>query len=63
MKAAVLYKARQSLRIEELEMPEVHDEAVLIRVACCGVCHTDLKVMEGRTRFTDYEKLSVRSDQ
>ena len=52
MKAAVLYEARQPLKIEELEMPQVSDEDVLIKVACCGVCHTDLKVIEGRNRFT-----------
>jgi S-(hydroxymethyl)glutathione dehydrogenase/alcohol dehydrogenase len=52
MKAAVLYEARRPLKIEELEMPEVHDEDVLIKVASCGVCHTDLKVFEGRNRFT-----------
>ena len=52
MKAAVLYEARQPLKVEELQMPEVGDEDVLIKVAVCGVCHTDLKVVEGRTRFT-----------
>ena len=51
MKAAVLYEVRQPLRIEELDMPEVGDEDVLIKVAACGVCHTDLKVIEGRNRF------------
>jgi len=52
MKAAVLYEARQPLKIEELQMPDVGDEDVLIKVASCGVCHTDLKVSEGRNRFT-----------
>jgi D-arabinose 1-dehydrogenase-like Zn-dependent alcohol dehydrogenase len=52
MKAAVLYEVRQPLRIEELEMPNVGDEDVLIKVVACGVCHTDLKVMEGKNRFT-----------
>jgi S-(hydroxymethyl)glutathione dehydrogenase / alcohol dehydrogenase len=52
MKAAVFYEVRQPLRIEEIEMPEVSDEDVLIKIAVCGVCHTDLKVIEGRTRFT-----------
>jgi D-arabinose 1-dehydrogenase-like Zn-dependent alcohol dehydrogenase len=52
MKAAVLHEARQPLQIEELEMPEVGDEDILIKVAACGVCHTDLKVVEGRNRFT-----------
>ena len=45
MKAAVLYEVRKPLKIDELEMPEVSDEDVLIKVACCGVCHTDLKVV------------------
>ena len=52
MKAAVLYEARQPLKIEELEMPGVGNKDVLIKVASCGVCHTDLKVAEGRNRFT-----------
>jgi D-arabinose 1-dehydrogenase-like Zn-dependent alcohol dehydrogenase len=52
MKAAVLHEARQPLKIEELEMPVVDDEDVLIKVVACGVCHTDLKVVEGRNRFT-----------
>src|SRR5882724_1268943 len=52
MKAAVLLEARQPLQIEELEIPDVGDEDVLIKVAACGVCHTDLKVVEGRNRFT-----------
>ncbi len=33
-------------------MPQLGEQDILIRVACCGVCHTDLKVMEGRNRFT-----------
>jgi len=52
MKAAVLYEARQPLKIEDLHIPDVGDEDVLIKVASCGVCHTDLKVVEGRNRFT-----------
>ncbi len=52
MKAAVLYEARTPLRIEELDIPGVGDEDVLVKVAACGVCHTDLKVVEGRSRFT-----------
>jgi S-(hydroxymethyl)glutathione dehydrogenase/alcohol dehydrogenase len=52
LKAAVLYKGGQPLKIEELEVPSVGDEEVLIRVAVCGACHTDLKVAEGGTPFT-----------
>ena len=35
MKAAVLYEARQPLRIEDLELPSVDDEDILIKVASC----------------------------
>ncbi len=51
MKAAVLYEAKQPLQLEELDMPVVGDEDVLIKVFACGVCHTDLKVAEGRNPF------------
>ena len=51
MKAAVLYEARKPLQIEEMEMPSIADGDVLIRVAACGVCHTDLKAVEGTTPF------------
>lgn len=51
MKAAVLYEGGQPLRIEELEVPSVADDEVLIRVSVCGVCHTDLKVAEGSGPF------------
>lgn len=51
MKTAVLYEARQPLQIEDLEDPSIDDDEVLIRVAACGVCHTDLKVTEGSIPF------------
>jgi len=51
MKAAVLYEAHTPLRIEELETPTAADDEVVIRVHACGVCHTDLKAVEGSTPF------------
>jgi S-(hydroxymethyl)glutathione dehydrogenase/alcohol dehydrogenase len=51
MKAAVLYEAGRPLEIENLAMPDVGEDDVLIKVAACGVCHTDLKVAEGRNQF------------
>jgi len=36
MKAAVFYEVRQPLRIEELEMPAVNDEDVLIKPSPAG---------------------------
>jgi len=48
MKAAVLNKIHEPLRVEELDLPSIADDEVLVKVAACGVCHTDLKVIEGR---------------
>lgn len=36
------------LRMAQLDDPVVRDDQVLIRVAACGVCHTDLDEIEGR---------------
>lgn len=37
------------LRMTELPDPEPHGGEVLIRVSACGVCHTELDEIEGRT--------------
>ena len=47
MKAAVMQGIDQDLAIEEFNSPEVSDDDVLLQVAACGVCHTDLKVQDG----------------
>jgi D-arabinose 1-dehydrogenase-like Zn-dependent alcohol dehydrogenase len=52
MKAALMYEVRKPLRIEDVEMPDVSEDDVLIKTFACGVCHTDLKVVEGRSRFS-----------
>jgi alcohol dehydrogenase, propanol-preferring len=33
----------------ELPIPEPGDDEILIRVSACGVCHTELDEIEGRT--------------
>jgi Zn-dependent alcohol dehydrogenase len=48
MKAAILHKVHEPLSIEDLEVPSIAEDEVLVRVAACGVCHTDFKVIEGR---------------
>jgi propanol-preferring alcohol dehydrogenase len=50
MKAAVLVSARISdhrLRIEDVARPEPGAGQVLLRVLACGVCRTDLHIVEG----------------
>jgi propanol-preferring alcohol dehydrogenase len=51
MKAAVLSKpspiAERPLRIEEVAQPEPAAGQVLLKVRACGVCRTDLHIVEG----------------
>lgn len=46
MKAAVFYGPHQPLRIEEVADPKPGAGEILVRVAACGVCHTDLHYIE-----------------
>jgi propanol-preferring alcohol dehydrogenase len=38
--------AERPLELREVPRPEVGPDDVLIRVKCCGVCHTDLHIVE-----------------
>lgn len=41
MKAAILYGGHD-FRIEEIESPKINDNQCLIKVATCGVCHSEI---------------------
>src|SRR3954463_6738172 len=47
MKAAVLHELRKPLTIEEIPRPAPGENDVLIQVEACGVCHSDLHIIEG----------------
>jgi len=47
MKAAVVHEFGKPLVIEEVDVPDVPPGRVLVKVAACGVCHTDLHAAEG----------------
>ena len=47
MKAAVLRSPKQSLQIGENATPQAAPGQVLLRVRACGVCRTDLHIVEG----------------
>src|SRR3972149_5679053 len=49
MKAAVFYGPDQPLRVEDVPTPEPGTGQVLIRVAGCGVWHTDLHYLDHGT--------------
>jgi propanol-preferring alcohol dehydrogenase len=51
MKAAIFgpesHTAGQFLQIEEVPRPQVETRHVVLRVIACGVCRTDLHIVEG----------------
>ncbi len=47
IQAAVLRKLNVPMEIEELELGPVLAEDVLVKVAACGVCHSDLNAVKG----------------
>jgi S-(hydroxymethyl)glutathione dehydrogenase/alcohol dehydrogenase len=51
MKAAVIREVNAPMQIEELRDPEPMDGEVLIKVAACGVCHSDLHIQDGSIPF------------
>ncbi len=46
MKAAVFHGSKQGLKIEDIPVPKITDDQILVKVAACGVCHTDLHYIE-----------------
>ncbi len=50
MRAMVLDEPGRPLRLADLPVPEPGDGEVLIRVRACGVCRTDLHVLDGEVR-------------
>ena len=48
MRAAVLESVPGELVIDEVQLTDVGPDEVLVRTAACGLCHSDLHVMEGK---------------
>lgn len=51
MLAAVLSEVGRPLQLERIPVPRPRRGEILVRVAACGVCHTDLHVMKGEVSF------------
>lgn len=47
MRAMVLGRAQTPLRLVERQVPEPQPDQVLVKVSACGVCRTDLHVVDG----------------
>ena len=46
MKAAVFHAPNQPLKIEEVPKPEIEPHEILVKIAACGVCNTDLHYID-----------------
>jgi alcohol dehydrogenase, propanol-preferring len=51
MRAAFVHGFRQPLAIDEVPVPEIIPGRVLVKLAACGVCHTDLHAVDGDWAF------------
>lgn len=47
MKAAVLHKIGEPLRVEDVPVPQVGPDAVLVETRTCGLCRTDVHIQDG----------------
>ncbi|MCP2604571.1 zinc-dependent alcohol dehydrogenase family protein [Candidatus Aminicenantes bacterium AH-873-B07] len=51
MKAAILHSQQpienNPLKLEKIEIPEIGEREILIKINACGICHTDLHIIEG----------------
>jgi alcohol dehydrogenase, propanol-preferring len=47
MRAMVLHRQREPLRLEDLPEPQPEAGQVLLEVAACGICRTDLHIVDG----------------
>lgn len=51
MKAAVFHSKEEPLKIEDVPTPEHRADEVLVKVAGCGLCRTDLHYLKGLPTF------------
>ncbi len=51
MRAAVFYEKGQPLKIEDVDKPSCKSGEVLVRIAACGLCRTDLHYLHGTPTF------------
>jgi 6-hydroxycyclohex-1-ene-1-carbonyl-CoA dehydrogenase len=46
MKAAVFHGPESGLKVEDIPVPRIGPDQILVKVAACGACHTDLHYLE-----------------
>jgi len=50
MRAAILYDYNTPLELEEVDIPRIGPGEALVKIRACGVCHTDVSLIEGNAR-------------
>lgn len=50
IQAALLNEPRQRFMVEDLTLDEPHAGEVLVRIAACGICHSDYHLVTGATK-------------
>ncbi len=46
---ALVYRGRDDLRVEQVPVPRIRGHELLVRIAACGVCPTDIKKVHAST--------------
>jgi len=47
LKAARLHKIGEDLKLDEVEVPSLADDQVLLKVRASGICHSDINYRDG----------------
>ena len=47
MKAMVLEEPKKDLVLKTVPLPQVSNDQVLLKIIACGVCRTDLHIVDG----------------
>lgn len=47
MRAARMYGYQQPLRIEDVPVPDIEPDEILVRVAAAGMCRSDYQLVDG----------------
>lgn len=53
MRAMIFNNAGKPLRLREVPVPRVEADQVLIKISACGVCRTDLHIVDGELKKPD----------
>src|SRR5260221_11535704 len=54
MRAMVIHRPGEPLRLEDRDVPSPAAGQILVKVHACGVCRTDLHVIDGELKQTRY---------